>query len=115
LKAYLEKNPSQKNRAGGVPQSEGPEFKPQYHKKKKERKNERKKENRTTSKQSKKPEIKKERKKWNQTWWCTPVIPALESLRQENGDFEASVGYREGPCSREESKKRNRQACILIK
>jgi hypothetical protein len=31
------KNPSQK-RAGGVAQGEGPEFKPQYHKKKKKKK-----------------------------------------------------------------------------
>jgi hypothetical protein len=30
----ISKNPSQKNRAGGVAQGEGPEFKPQYQKKK---------------------------------------------------------------------------------
>jgi hypothetical protein len=30
-----QKNPSQKNRLGGVAQGEGPEFKPQYCKKKK--------------------------------------------------------------------------------
>jgi hypothetical protein len=35
MKPYLEKNPSQKNRAGGVAQGEEPEFKPQYCKKKK--------------------------------------------------------------------------------
>jgi hypothetical protein len=34
VKPYLEKNPSQK-RAGGVAQGIGPEFKPQYQKKKK--------------------------------------------------------------------------------
>jgi mRNA-degrading endonuclease RelE of RelBE toxin-antitoxin system len=34
---YLEKT-LHKNRAGGVAQSEGPEFKPQYHKKKKKKK-----------------------------------------------------------------------------
>jgi hypothetical protein len=33
VRSYLQKNPSQKNRAGGVAQGEGPEFKPQYHKK----------------------------------------------------------------------------------
>jgi hypothetical protein len=32
---YLENNPSQKNRAGGVGQGVGPEFKPYNHKKKK--------------------------------------------------------------------------------
>jgi hypothetical protein len=31
----ISRNPSQKNRAGVVAQGEGPEFKPQYHKKKK--------------------------------------------------------------------------------
>jgi hypothetical protein len=33
MRLYLEKNPSQKG-AGGVAQSVGPEFNPQYHKKK---------------------------------------------------------------------------------
>jgi hypothetical protein len=31
------KNPSQKNKAGGVAQDEGPEFKPQYHQKRKKK------------------------------------------------------------------------------
>jgi hypothetical protein len=35
VRPYLEKNPSQKKRAGRVAQGVGPEFKPQYHKKKK--------------------------------------------------------------------------------
>jgi hypothetical protein len=26
-------------------------------------------------------------------WWHTPVIPALGRLRQENHEFEASLGY----------------------
>jgi hypothetical protein len=34
MRPYLEKTPSQK-RAGGEAQGAGPEFKPQYHKKKK--------------------------------------------------------------------------------
>jgi hypothetical protein len=34
MRPYLKKNPSQKNRGGGVVQGEGPEFKPQYAKKK---------------------------------------------------------------------------------
>jgi hypothetical protein len=36
VRLYLEKKKSQK-RAGGVDQGEGPEFKPQYHKKKKQK------------------------------------------------------------------------------
>jgi hypothetical protein len=27
-----------------------------------------------------------------QMWWCTPVIPALRRLRQEDQEFEASLG-----------------------
>jgi hypothetical protein len=26
-------------------------------------------------------------------WWYTPVIPALRRLRQEDLEFEASLGY----------------------
>jgi hypothetical protein len=26
-------------------------------------------------------------------WWCTPLIPALERLRQKNLEFQASLGY----------------------
>jgi hypothetical protein len=37
VRPYIEKNPSQK-RAGGVAQGVGPEFKPQYCKKKKKKK-----------------------------------------------------------------------------
>jgi hypothetical protein len=37
VRTYLEKDPSQK-RAAGVAQGVGPEFKPQYHKKKKKKK-----------------------------------------------------------------------------
>jgi hypothetical protein len=25
-------------------------------------------------------------------WWCTPVIPAFGRLRQENGEFQCSLG-----------------------
>lgn len=31
-------------------------------------------------------------------WWHTPVIPALEKLRQEDHKLEASLGYRARPC-----------------
>jgi hypothetical protein len=42
MRSYLNKTHPKKKRTGGVAQGEGPEFKPQYHKKKKERKKERK-------------------------------------------------------------------------
>lgn len=32
--------------------------------------------------------------------WCTPVMPALGVLRQENSEFETSLGYIEGPISK---------------
>jgi hypothetical protein len=37
VRPYLEKNHHTEERAGGVTQGVGPEFKPQYHKKKKKR------------------------------------------------------------------------------
>jgi hypothetical protein len=35
MRPYLKKTLHKKDRSGGVAQGEGPEFKPQYHKKKK--------------------------------------------------------------------------------
>jgi hypothetical protein len=35
----------------------------------------------------------------SQTWWHTPVIPALSSLRQEDLKFKASLGYIVTPCT----------------
>jgi hypothetical protein len=26
-------------------------------------------------------------------WWCTPVVPVLERLRQKHSEFEAGQGY----------------------
>jgi hypothetical protein len=37
METLSHKNPSQKERVGGVAQGEGPEFKPQYHRKKKKK------------------------------------------------------------------------------
>jgi hypothetical protein len=31
-------------------------------------------------------------------WWHTPVMPALRRLKQEDHDFQASLGCIERPC-----------------
>jgi hypothetical protein len=36
-------------------------------------------------------------------WWCKPEIPTLGRLRQEDGEFKDSLGYKTKPCL----KKRN--------
>jgi hypothetical protein len=43
-------------------------------------------------------------------WWCTPVIPVLERLKQEDGKFKISLGYIVRLCyqkRRKEKEKRN--------
>jgi hypothetical protein len=34
-----------------------------------------------------------------QVWWFTPIIPTLGRLRQENHEFETSLGYIARPVS----------------
>jgi hypothetical protein len=40
---------------------------------------------------------KQKNNKISQVWWCTPVIPALRRLRQEDGEFQASLDHRVRP------------------
>jgi uncharacterized membrane protein len=42
-----------------------------------------------------------------QAWWRIPVIPALRRLRQENREFEASLGNLEPVSKKKRKKKRN--------
>jgi hypothetical protein len=53
--------------------------------------------------------FKKERKEAR--WWHTPVIPALGKLRQEDREFEASLGFtvRTCVCVRERERARERK------
>jgi hypothetical protein len=36
--------------------------------------------------------------------WCTPIIPALGRLRQEDHEFKASLGYTQKPCLKKRKK-----------
>jgi hypothetical protein len=33
-----------------------------------------------------------------QVWWCTPAIPTLERLTEEDHEFKASLGYTGRSC-----------------
>jgi hypothetical protein len=39
-------------------------------------------------------------------WWCTPVFPVLGRLRQEDCEFQASLGYTERLSLKKKKKKR---------
>jgi hypothetical protein len=42
------------------------------------------------------PQVEKKKsknKERSREWWCTPAIPALRSQRQENQEFQVSLGY----------------------
>jgi hypothetical protein len=45
------------------------------------------------------------------SWWCTPVIPRLMGLRQEDHEFEARLSYIVTPCLR----KAKRSSTNIIK
>jgi hypothetical protein len=34
----------------------------------------------------------------SRVWHCTPIIPALRKVRQEDCEFKASLGYTAKPC-----------------
>jgi hypothetical protein len=52
----------------------------------------------------------------SQVWWLTPVIPALRGLRQENQEFEASLGYIARCCLKRKKGRKNAEtgARLLI-
>jgi hypothetical protein len=47
--------------------------------------------------------IKKQGLSW--VWYYSPVIPALERLRQEDSEFEASLGYMAKSCLKKQNHK----------
>jgi hypothetical protein len=48
---------------------------------------------------------KKKKKKYGWTWWCTPIIPALEGLRQEDYRLEANWATRQDLVSKKTRQK----------
>jgi hypothetical protein len=42
-------------------------------------------------------------------WWCTPVIPALGKLRQEDCEFQASLDYTVRSCLKKKKKKKKKK------
>jgi hypothetical protein len=49
-------------------------------------------------------------------WWCTPVIPALRRLREEDQELEASLGYLVRPYLKTPQKtKQNKKVLCKVK
>lgn len=48
-----------------------------------------------------------ERRKFSWVWWCTPLVPALGTLRKEGlCEVEASLGYSVRPCFKKDKEGR---------
>jgi hypothetical protein len=42
---------------------------------------------------------------FGQAWWHTPVIPTVKRLKQENHEFQTSLGYKARPGLKKTMKK----------
>jgi hypothetical protein len=57
-----------------------------------------------------------EGRKWeSQIWWYTTVIPALRRLRQEDGEFEDSLGYSKTLSQKTNAKKKEESGMKYLK
>jgi hypothetical protein len=43
----------------------------------------------------------------SQAWWCIPIIPGLDRLKQENPEFENSLSYISKPDAKKKRKKKS--------
>jgi hypothetical protein len=59
-------------------------------------------------------ERERERYRESQAWWHTPIIPPLGRLRQEDQEFEASMGYIARHCLKKKKKKAGHWWLILV-
>jgi hypothetical protein len=44
-----------------------------------------------------------------QAWWCIPITPTHGRLRQEDHEFDASLGYILKPCQKKEKEREGRK------